>query len=186
MNIVELLSPEWFTELGQDCNVHFFRFELPTYRFDNKPKPLKLDPLEYSHELSKLFGQRSVWSTVNYGSYPQKDAKGFVRFDDLPGWSTPSPERVAAFLKSENSILGLSEIKTLKQSLPHNPIWESYREYGRLGLGQITSGIIVRGILHILHLGSEEVPSYVESFSQLSSNDSVQKMIANLHALVKA
>ncbi|GEM_PF-4575568 len=186
MNIIKLLSPEWFTQLGQDCNAHFFRFELPTYRFDNKPEPLKLDAIEDAHELSKLFGPRSVWSTVNYGADPQLDAQGFVRFDDLPGWSTPDPERVAAFLKSELCILGLSEVRALQQSSPHNLAWKGSREYGRLGLGQITSGIIVWGVLHILHLGSEEIPLCVKLFSQLPHDDSTQKIIENLRALVKA
>lgn len=187
MNILQILSHEWFAELGKDCNAHFFRFELPAYRFDNKhDKPTKLNPLEDSHELFKLFGQRSVWSTVNYGKYPQKDALGFSRFDELPGWSTPAPEKVATFIKSESSILGLDEIKVLRRLSPTNPVWERTREYGRLGLGYITSGILVPGILHILHVESGDAHLSSESFSKLLPNDLIGKMIKNLYVVVGA
>jgi len=183
MNILKTLCPDWFTELGTDCNAHFFRFVPPVYQFDNKPIRTKLDSLEDSHELSKLFGSRSVWDTVNYNSYPKKDADGFVKFDDLPGWSTPSPEATSIFLETELSILRLDELKTLQVSFPSNPVWKKTVEYGRLGLGCMTRGILVWGILHLLKISPEDAHLCAENFSApLSFDNSPAKMIRCLNA----
>src|SRR3989344_7693562 len=79
--------------------------------------------IDDAFKLGKLFSELDVWHVENYEAYPKKDAQGWAKFSDLPGWTNPSWDQLRSFL-NKSGVMGNGPIQRLKSIIHQHPFWD--------------------------------------------------------------